>query len=196
VIGAAGTRIFEPDGVVFCDLACPPRRISMSRPPGRSAPAEIARLPHAAACHTDENSRSAVAGHTLTIRVQDHRGTVRIRDEPFASRHRQRRDPAPFSEAGTSSLDIGPRPPHPPDKCTKAEKAATPRLSAALYLMERSGAPETQAHSTLPSSAPEGAASSYFRPRAPFRTKTSPGATKSPRQRQCHRSRKVKRSNC
>jgi len=25
VIGAAGTRYFEPDGVVFCDLACPAR---------------------------------------------------------------------------------------------------------------------------------------------------------------------------
>jgi hypothetical protein len=107
VIGAAGTRIFEPDGVVFCDMACPPRRISMSRPPGRSAPAEIARLPRAAACHPDENSRSAVAGDTLTIRVQDHGGTVRIQDEPFAFRHRQRRDPAPFSEAGTSGEFFG-----------------------------------------------------------------------------------------
>ena len=25
VIGAAGTRYFEPDGVVFCDLACHPQ---------------------------------------------------------------------------------------------------------------------------------------------------------------------------
>src|ERR1700679_900054 len=99
------------------------------------------------------------------------------------SEQRQRGDSAPVADLSGPApsrelLGIGCA--HtPPDKCTKAEKAATPRLLAAPYSMERSGGLETQARSRLPSSAPGGPASSYFQRQALLRTKTSRWATTS-----------------